>query len=150
MFGIGMPELILILIVGLIVFGPGKLPEVGRMLGKGMREFQKASNMLSQAINEPDPLPKEKREKPKTFDRGESVDKEAVEKEKTKGEVVPATKAAKESAAGERLVSVDSSADPASKKSSLAPDYHPPTQESAQKAVEAAKMEKETKAEKNV
>ena len=43
MFGIGVPELILILVVGLIVFGPGKLPEMGRSLGKGIREFRKAS-----------------------------------------------------------------------------------------------------------
>ena len=45
MFGIGVPELILILVVGLIVFGPGKLPEVGRSLGKGLREFRKASTV---------------------------------------------------------------------------------------------------------
>ena len=56
MFGIGVPELILILIVGLIVFGPGKLPEAGRALGKGLREFKKASNALTQALNaEPAP-----------------------------------------------------------------------------------------------
>ena len=53
MFGIGVPELILILIIGLIVFGPGKLPELARSLGKGMRELKKASNALSQAINDP-------------------------------------------------------------------------------------------------
>ena len=38
MFGIGVPELVLILIIGLIVFGPGKLPEMGRTLGKGIRD----------------------------------------------------------------------------------------------------------------
>ena len=42
MFNIGMPEMILILVVVLIVFGPGKLPEVGRALGKGLGEFKKA------------------------------------------------------------------------------------------------------------
>lgn len=57
MFGIGVPELILILVVGLIVFGPGKLPEMGRTLGKGIREFRKASNALTQAINTPEPPP---------------------------------------------------------------------------------------------
>jgi len=57
MFGIGVPELILILVVGLIVFGPGKLPEMGRTLGKGIREFRKASNALSAAINAPEPPP---------------------------------------------------------------------------------------------
>lgn len=54
MFGIGIPELILILVVGLIVFGPGKLPEVGRALGKGLREFKKAQNALTVAMNEPE------------------------------------------------------------------------------------------------
>ena len=57
MFGIGVPELILILVVGLIVFGPGKLPEMGRTLGKGIREFRKASNALTTAINAPEPPP---------------------------------------------------------------------------------------------
>ena len=57
MFGIGVPELVLILIIGLIVFGPGKLPEMGRTLGKGIREFRKASNALSQAINAPENPP---------------------------------------------------------------------------------------------
>ena len=57
MFGIGVPELILILVVGLIVFGPGKLPEMGRSLGKGIREFRKASNALPAAINAPEPPP---------------------------------------------------------------------------------------------
>lgn len=55
MFGIGLPELILIMIVGLIVFGPGKLPKVGRALGKGLREFKKAQNALTAAMNEPEP-----------------------------------------------------------------------------------------------
>ena len=44
MFGIGMPELILILIIGLVVFGPGKLPEVGRAIGKSLQEFKKVTN----------------------------------------------------------------------------------------------------------
>ena len=43
MFNIGMPELILILIIALIVFGPGKLPEIGSALGKAVREFRKAT-----------------------------------------------------------------------------------------------------------
>lgn len=44
MFGIGIPELILILIIGLVVFGPGKLPDVGRAVGKSLNEFKKATS----------------------------------------------------------------------------------------------------------
>lgn len=44
MFGIGVPELLLLLAIGLIVFGPGKLPEIGKALGKSMNEFKQAVN----------------------------------------------------------------------------------------------------------
>lgn len=53
MFNIGMPEMILILVVVLIVFGPGKLPEVGRALGKGLGEFKKAMSGESAPKDEP-------------------------------------------------------------------------------------------------
>lgn len=42
-FGIGLPEMALILVIALLVFGPKKLPEIGRSLGKGLRSFQEAS-----------------------------------------------------------------------------------------------------------
>ena len=42
MFGIGVPELIVIMVIALIVFGPGKLPEIGGALGRGIRDFKKA------------------------------------------------------------------------------------------------------------
>ena len=57
MFGIGAGEFALILIVGLIVFGPSKLPELGRSLGKLLREFRKAQAALSNVVNEVDQAP---------------------------------------------------------------------------------------------
>ena len=47
---IGWPELIILLIVVLIVFGPGKLPDIGNAIGRGVREFRKASNDLESSI----------------------------------------------------------------------------------------------------
>lgn len=43
MFGIGMPELIVILVIVLVVFGAGRLPEIGGALGKSIKNFKKAS-----------------------------------------------------------------------------------------------------------
>lgn len=44
MFGFGMPELIVILVIVLVVFGAGRLPEIGGALGKSIRNFKKASD----------------------------------------------------------------------------------------------------------
>jgi len=53
MFGsIGMPELILIFVVALLVFGPKKLPELGKSLGRGLAEFKKASEDLKKTIED--------------------------------------------------------------------------------------------------
>jgi sec-independent protein translocase protein TatA len=43
MFGIGMPELVVILVIVLIIFGAGKLPQIGEGIGKGIRNFRKAT-----------------------------------------------------------------------------------------------------------
>jgi TatA/E family protein of Tat protein translocase len=53
MFGsIGMPELIIILVIALIIFGPRKLPELGRSLGRSLGEFKRASNELRNTLEE--------------------------------------------------------------------------------------------------
>jgi len=60
---IGLQELLLILIVALLVFGPKRLPELGRALGRAMREFRRASDEFRSTLetnlqlNEPDPVP---------------------------------------------------------------------------------------------
>jgi len=53
MFGsIGLPELIVIFVIALLVFGPKKLPEVGKSVGKAIREFKKASDELRSKVEE--------------------------------------------------------------------------------------------------
>ena len=55
MFGLGLTELIVLLIVALVVFGPGKLPQVGKALGKGINEFRRAARGLDEDDDEENP-----------------------------------------------------------------------------------------------
>ena len=60
MGSLGMQEIIIIFVLALIVFGPRKLPEIGKSLGKGLAEFKKASNELKQTWEKEVNLEKEK------------------------------------------------------------------------------------------
>ena len=52
MFGLGVPELILICVIALVVFGPKKLPEIGKAMGKGIGEFRKATTEMNKEVTE--------------------------------------------------------------------------------------------------
>ena len=65
MFGpIGMPELIIILTIALIIFGPRKLPELGRSLGKSLGEFKRASNELRNTLDEEIRIEEQREQRP--------------------------------------------------------------------------------------
>ncbi|MEA3428316.1 MAG: Sec-independent protein translocase protein TatB [Thermodesulfobacteriota bacterium] len=75
MFGIGMPEMILIAAVALIVLGPKKLPELAKSLGRAVREFKKATSELKESIDVDNELTDVK----KTFDEMNDNIREAVD-----------------------------------------------------------------------
>ena len=52
MGSIGMPEMLVILVIALIIFGPRKLPELGKSLGKSLAEFKRASNELKSTLED--------------------------------------------------------------------------------------------------
>lgn len=58
MFGIGMPELLIILVIILIIFGAGKLPEIGAGMGKAIKNFKKATSDADK--KEPEKIEKDK------------------------------------------------------------------------------------------
>lgn len=74
---LGFPEIVIIFVVALLIFGPRKLPELGRSLGKGLNEFKRASNELKRTWEEE--VNAEKEEVRKTFQSAEEEVKKSLD-----------------------------------------------------------------------
>ena len=70
---VGVPEMIIILVIALIVFGPRKLPELGRSLGKSLGEFKRASNDLRNTLDEEIRIEEKPDEKSSFNDKSKSI-----------------------------------------------------------------------------
>jgi len=91
MFGsIGMPELLIILALALIIFGPRKLPELGRSLGKSLGEFKRASNELRNTLDEEIRIEEERSTRPaRPVTPAEPAPVAAAAADETQDETVP-------------------------------------------------------------
>ena len=82
-FGVGLPEVTLILILALLIFGPKKLPELGKQLGKTLKSLKKASNEFQ---NEIDQVMNEEDESPKSIESNQTneINQEKIDSENSK------------------------------------------------------------------
>jgi sec-independent protein translocase protein TatA len=95
---IGMPEMLVILVIALVVFGPRKLPELGRSLGRSLNEFKKASHELRSTLDDEIRLEEQKEQRAKL---------EAEQKAAVSAAEVPTSTAETESAAGDTPAAPD-------------------------------------------
>ncbi len=95
MFGIGLPELLVIMVIALIVIGPSKLPDLARALGKGLAEFKKASQEIKASLNLDEEIRAIKKETTETLnDFKESIDKAATDMADDAADKAPAVDSA--------------------------------------------------------
>ena len=82
-FGVGLPEGTVILILALLIFGPKKLPELGKQLGKTLKSLKKASNEFQ---NEIDQVMNEEDESPKSIESNQTneINQEKIDSENSK------------------------------------------------------------------
>jgi Tat protein translocase TatB subunit len=107
MFGIGMPELILIAVVALIVLGPKKLPDLAKSMGRAVREFKKATSELKDSLQ----VDGEFSEVKKAFTEFESDVNKTIQTEAT-GAQTPAVSAAPPAAGAPASAPVETAAEP--------------------------------------
>ncbi|MBI2216244.1 MAG: twin-arginine translocase TatA/TatE family subunit [Candidatus Rokubacteria bacterium] len=120
MFDIGLQEMVLIGVLALLVFGPSKLPELGRMVGRALREFRRASDEFRSTVetnlnlNEPDPVytPGASAHPPAGMTSTESAPGSAVSTETLPSETEPATAGAAARPAGDTTTALATETEP--------------------------------------
>lgn len=135
MFGIGMPELIIIMAIALIVIGPKKLPDLARALGKGMAEFRKATQDIKDSFDMDEDLQEAKEDLVDSISGLESPPESGLPSSEEKPDTEPES-------------SITDSPEKRAAKKSESPDKKGDAESSADKAATKSPAEKENQGEK--